>query len=351
MKYEFKRQEPCYDKVLFVLTLDKKKMKERILIGEEYEIRSRLDGRKDSNVICDVTRSLGSFLIHFEHDEDGDWSLNGLMPLHDALNTNRWKQPALEQQSSNFLSEKFLSSEPVKMYVAFRIWNEYLQARLPADRKSACERFMYKIGKFTTGFSADAPLKFDERTGIPRSLNLSQRYYSQIPAEETRLELWYPDKKRTTECIVVYDTFSPLIIYYLNRLQDWGLCFRKCKICGNIFLAKSQRYELCSDQCRKAQALQNKRDFDERARENNYDLQYKNECQNWRNKINKLKKKPGFPEERMEEINTAFDKFKKEALQRKNLVKKGKASPKEFTDWLYIQSNIIIALTEQTPSN
>lgn len=113
-----------------------------------------------------------------------------------------------------------------------------------------------------------------------------------------------------------------------------------------MFLAKSQRYELCSDQCRKAQALQNKRDFDERARENNYDLLYKNECQNWRNKINKQKKKADFPEERMEEINTAFDKFKKEALQRKNLVKKGKASPKEFTDWLYAQSTIIFKLCE-----
>lgn len=53
----------------------------------------------------------------------------------------------------------------------------------------------------------------------------------------------------------------------------------------------------------------------------------------------------------MKEITTAFDEFKKEALQRKKLAKTGKASPKEFTDWLYIQSNIIIALTEQTPSN
>lgn len=76
----------------------------------------------------------------------------------------------------------------------------------------------------------------------------------------------------------------------------------------------------------------------------NYDLLYKNECQNWRNKINKQKKKSDFPEERMEEINTAFDKFKKEALQRKKLVKTGKASPKEFTDWLYAQSTIIFKL-------
>ena len=37
--------------------------------------------------------------------------------------------------------------------------------------------------------------------------------------------------------------------------------------------------------------------------------------------------------------------FKKEALQRKKAVKTGTASPKEFTDWLYQQSDIILKLT------
>ncbi len=108
-----------------------------------------------------------------------------------------------------------------------------------------------------------------------------------------------------------------------------------CFIKMNASLAKSQRYELCSDKCRKAQALQNKREFDERARENNYDLLYKNECQNWRNKINRVKNTAGFPADRLEKIQVAFSDFKKEALQRKKAVKTGTASPKEFTDWLY----------------
>ena len=143
----------------------------------------------------------------------------------------------------------------------------------------------------------------------------------------------------------VYASLYPLITYYLNRLNDWGLCFRRCKVCGKYFLAKSQRYELCSDNCRKAQALQNKREFDERARENNYDLLYKNECQNWRNKINKAKRTAGFPADQLEEMLTAFEAFKKEALKRKKAVKEKTASPKEFTDWLYQQSNIIINLS------
>ena len=45
-----------------------------------------------------------------------------------------------------------------------------------------------------------------------------------------------------------------------------------------------------------------------------------------------------------EEMRTAFEAFKKEALQRKRAVKEKTASPKEFTDWLYQQSNIIVEL-------
>ncbi len=55
-----------------------------------------------------------------------------------------WKQPELEQAASEFLWEKYLSNDPLKMYVAFRIWNSYLLAREPRDRNAACDRFMIK---------------------------------------------------------------------------------------------------------------------------------------------------------------------------------------------------------------
>ena len=177
-------------------------------------------------------------------------------------------------------------------------------------------------------------------------VSITTHIYGSVPQEDTRLDLWYPDSKRKMECVAAYSSLYPLITYYLNRLNDWGLYFRKCKICGKVFLAKSQRYELCSDKCRKKQSLQNKREFDERARKNNYDLCYKNECQNWRNKINKAKKTPGFPADRLEEMQAAFESFKKEALQRKQTVKKKAASPNEFSDWLLQQSNIIVELAE-----
>lgn len=59
---------------LLVLTLDRQKMKERILIGEELQIRFRLQGYADAEVLCDVTRPLGTMLSAFEHDPDGEWN-------------------------------------------------------------------------------------------------------------------------------------------------------------------------------------------------------------------------------------------------------------------------------------
>ena len=73
-----------------------------------------------------MTRPLGTFLINFEQDTDREWNLYGLSPLRQALHSNRWKQPELEQAASEFLWGKYLSNDPLKMYVAFRIWNSYL---------------------------------------------------------------------------------------------------------------------------------------------------------------------------------------------------------------------------------
>lgn len=326
MEMEFVRHEPYHDRILFVLTLDRKKMKERILIGAESQIRLRLAGIEETDVLFDETRPLGKLIVDFEHDEQGGWNEFGLMPLYNALHTNRWQQPRLEQTSSSFLAEKYATGDPIRMYAAVRIWNEYLKARLPRDRNTASERFLRKISELTIAFHTDSPLDFDKDTGKAIRFDLTRR--------------------DMTECVSAYHSFYPLLIYYMNRLSEWGLNFCKCKVCDKVFLAQSLRYELCSDKCRKQQALQNKREFDERAKGNDYDHQYKNECQGWRNVLNKAKKTPGFPPERLAAMQAAFESFKKEALQRKTLVKNGQSSLKEFRDWLVRQKSIILDLME-----
>ena len=139
---EFVRHELCHDRILFVLTLDRKKMKERILIGEESQIRLRLAGTEETDVLFDETRPLRKLIVDFERDEQRGWNEFGLSPLYNALHTNRWQQPGLEQTSGCFLAEKYATSDPVRMYTAFRIWNEYLKARLPSELDTAIVQFL-----------------------------------------------------------------------------------------------------------------------------------------------------------------------------------------------------------------
>ena len=85
-------------------------------------------------------------------------------------------------------------------------------------------------------------------------------------------------------------SFLPVFLYYHKRLTEWSLYFRTCKVCGKIFFAKSLKYTICSDKCRKKQNTQAKRDFDARALENEYDHIYKNEAQRWLHYIHRMKK-------------------------------------------------------------
>ncbi|MCI9076632.1 MAG: hypothetical protein HFH10_12735 [Dorea sp.] len=348
----FVRHQPCGDRIVFALALDRKKMKERIMVGKADQIFRGISENMDAELLCDMTRPLGTFLTDFENDMQGDWNRSGIMPLYDALHVNRWKQPPLEQQAGDFLRGKYAAPDPVRQYVAVRIWNEYLKTREYRERDAASERFVGRMRRLTAAFQSpvfqgrDQAL-FDEDTGKARHLELSADFFTQVLMEDSRIELWYPcGENPQTECAAVYDSFYPMIIYYANRLADWKLKFCKCKVCGKIFLAESLRYELCSGKCRKAQALQNKREFDARARENNYDLLYKNECQSWRNKIRRAERTEGFPADRRLKMQEAFDVFKKAALQKKKLVKEHKMLPQEFMDWLYQQSNVIVELTK-----
>ena len=224
------------------------------MIGTEDEVRSRLEGNEGAELACDTTNPLGTLLIRFDKDPDGTWNRLGLSPLRDAMYTNRWGQPALEQAAGKFLSGKYQSGEPICQYTAFRIWNGYLKAREKRRREIACEEFITEMARLTAAFRIENAREYDPESGTPGRLDTRSLYYRRTPAEHTRLDLWFPDSSRRLECVAAYDSFLPLITYYLNRLSDWGLYFRQCKVCGKFFLAKSFRYELCSDKCRKKQA-------------------------------------------------------------------------------------------------
>ena len=340
MEFTFERTDtPALERYEIALLLDRKKMKEHILIGTRSEIRRRLNGDKDAELFHDEERPLGTLLTEFEQDKEKAWNQYGTMPLWNALHTNRFEQPALEKTAREFLEARYKFGTPLEKYAAIRIWNGYCRARLPADRPKAADDYMADISGLKTLF-----LYTEKREALMKTKSRMIESKAFVK-EDFCLDLWYPTGNPDFECAMGYHNLFPLVLYYQRRVAEWQLFFQKCSVCGKYFLAPSQRYSICSEVCRKMQAKKSKQEFDDRARSNQYDMIYKNVCQRWRNRINKAKR-IGLAEDRMEEMNKAFLQFKQSALEQKKKVGSRKITLMEFQDWMDAQDAILNAFLE-----
>ena len=92
----FVRHKPCGDRIVFALVLDRRKMKERIMAGKASQIFLGLNGNLDAELLCDVTRLLGTFLIDFENDMQGDWNKQVISLGKNMQHLIRYGSPCLE---------------------------------------------------------------------------------------------------------------------------------------------------------------------------------------------------------------------------------------------------------------
>lgn len=330
MEYDFSKQERSFGKIVFALTLDRKKMTERIVIGETNETRRQLEDGT-GNIFYDQTRPLGKFLIDFETDLGMEWNRNA-MTLRESygkaipLEAARWKMAA---PVADFLRGKYKSGEPSAMFAAVKTWEEYLNcynlnhgADLLIRRLSALYRPFFLYG-------GNRPWQEEAAAALSKVLR----------EEEAAVELWYPVLKRSFECVVASASFLPLIAYYLHKIEEWGFVFQKCKVCGNDFLARSRHYELCSDECRKVQAVEAKREFDERAKNDRLEQLHEAAYYYWYNRLRKLKRGKSADTEKAAAVGAAFKDFRKEAVRLKKLVKEKEVPLSDFSSWLVGQQN------------
>ena len=113
MDYDFSKHERDFGKIVFAITLDRKKLTERIVIGEMNETRRQLEDGT-GNIYYDQTSPLGKLLIDFEADSEREWNRNAMI-LHESysktfpLEAERWKMSA---PVSDYLHNKYKSGEP-----------------------------------------------------------------------------------------------------------------------------------------------------------------------------------------------------------------------------------------------
>ena len=348
--YEFTSKHKDLSDYIFLLTFDKKRKTERIIIGEAVAVRLRLEKNMDveSEILYDETRPLGKLLVDFELDPEKEWHLNA---SYLADNFAGWK-PTKNVKSKalkpyiKFLQRKYESGEPSALFAAVKTWEDYWRCFGIADGSDV---FLGRTAKLYKPFFVFS--ECNRLWEIKATKALSSAFF----AEESRVELWYPiitnDKKRIfksgerCECVVARSSFIPIIFYYLNRIEEWGLIFQKCKVCGIHFLTTSKHFEICSDKCRKATAAEAKRQYDERNKGDKVEAIYENYYQYWYNRLRKLKRNNA-PDEEIAVFSEAFNKFKKGAVQRKAKVKSGKMGYAEFTSWLVAQQDIVDSLVK-----
>ncbi len=330
MDYDFTKRDRGFGKIVFALTLDRKKLTERIVIGETTETRRRLeDGAGD--VYYDQTRPLGKLLIDFERDSQREWNANAMV-LRESyskafiLDTERWRMAA---PVSDFLRSKYDSGEPSTLFAAARTWDEYLNCfhmnhgpDLLIQRLSTLYRPFILYGDYR-------PWQDEAAAALSKVLR----------DEESAVELWYPALKRSFEYVIASASFLPLIAYYQHKVEEWKLVFQKCKVCGADFLARSRHYELCSDACRKVQAVAAKREFDEKAKESQVEQWHETAYYYWYNRIRKLKRAGAADTDKIATVGAIFAAFRKEAVKRKGMVKRGDMPLADFSSWLIGQQD------------
>ena len=158
--------------------------------------------------------------------------------------------------------------------------------------------------------------------------------------------MWYPVLKRSFECVVASASFLPVIAYYLHKIDEWGFVFQGCKVCGKDFLARSRHYELCSDECRKVQAVEAKREFDERAKTDKAEQYYEAAYYYWYNRLRKLKRGKTTDTEKVAAVEEAFKVFRKEAVRLKRQVKDKEMLITAFSSWLIQQQGEVDRIME-----
>lgn len=334
--------------IILALSLDKARGCERIIIGEEQQVRRRLDGL-GSDVLYDRERPLGQLLFSHEKQIDKDWNAEVIFSLKKAL-ASVLQRKEYEASAWEFLEGKVKSLDPICMFTAYqcRIWYRENRTALGGERNS--DQFEHQIMTLTRSFKHI--LWGEEKNYSVEQVMERVEQYTKINGDEidTQARVWYPGRRRHAEYLIIEKSFVPAILYYLNHLRDWGLCFCRCCVCNQIFLASSRHYSLCSEDCRKEKNRQNKREFDARARENKYDVDYKNTYQRMRNQLNSLRKAGNILKAEEDRIEAGFKAFCEGAVQRKKQIKT-LTDYKMFVDWLFEQERVFEQLCEVAGKN
>lgn len=258
-----------------------------------------------------------------------------------------------EDIARTFLDSEWKTAEPLRIFTAYQCWYWYQYYRNQKGYGNKERQYTDQMENLVSSFGRklwEGPQCTVEKAW--ESVQFSIRRTGTLL--DSKVEIWYPDRFREREWLIISHSFYPALQYYLKlkQLQQWETCVCRCDHCGKLFLAPSRHYSLCSEPCKKAKSRKNKQEYDDRARKNGYDNDYKNTCQRMRNRLSKMKKQSSISAEKQMQAIAIFEAFREEAVERKKRIRSD-GEYRQFQNWMFDKKreleNFISNLSDQEP--
>jgi len=312
-----------------------KKKTEHILILELSELKRRLNGYP-ADTLYEQTRDIGRLVMDYVPIA-GD-----LANIRAALldSAGAIKSPLFDK-AVEALAGYWLSDNPVLRFAAILMWQEYNRA---LNDRTSNERLFDTLDDITLAlrFNLVDNVKDWQEKNRKNPLGYLDNDFREYP-----VSIYYSEGMDAGEYAITDRSLLSIAVFYLKRIYDSGRYIQACPICRRSFVAKTVGMTtLCSEECRRIQGKENKRRFDERARDVSYERAFKNTYMYWYNKIKKLRKME-LPQEKVDTFETAFKSFSKESARRKKQMIKEKSGAAEYEAWLLDQRNVIDELLER----
>ena len=321
--------------VVLAISLDKRRQREHIIIGDSTQVHSYLSGTPNTQLLYDETRPLGTFLNEHEAQSRETWNQYVYSPFGEALSS-------IFGRADNFgaaiayLEPMLHSKDAVCYFTATCALRTYEALQVPLGSNDRRIKYMNYASNISKSFQQI--VWGDKKTSTVQQAvdRVQEKMKSNCLRADTTAQIWYPNSRNSSEWILVWESLYPVILYYLQRMSDWDMCFCRCSNCGKVFIADSFHHSLCSPQCKQERNRQNKREYDARAKKNRYDQIYTNTSERIRKRLGSLKKRPDISDASLQEAQEAFREFRKAALQKKKQCKEEK-DLESFQDWLFAQ--------------
>lgn len=333
-------------RIKMALHLDMEKMCERVVIAEESQIHAVIRKEADAVAILDKERNLGALLLDNDSENTADWNQAAVFPLTTFLERPK-RRGEFEKEIQTFLEEKSNSENVLSRFAALKCCELYHRCASVRVREDAAQRFASGMLDLTRSFRNKL---FEYRTEYPigkilENVDIMLKYSGNNADTQPVIRIY--GESPAAEWIVLDESIYVALRYYLQKMHENKICMRICRVCGRAFFASSKRFSLCSEECKRLKNRKNKQKFDERARENGYDLDYKNVTQRMRHRKNRLFLREDIPEAAKQEVEAQFESFRKEALRMKKTVE-DKASYRAFNNWLFDHERLFYDLCEKT---